>query len=136
MGENKNKKPGRKVKIPDDVKTKWVTLVDAKREKQNLGIRAACAEVSKELKQDVNPSIYNWWKAKLEGKDPRVNRKGAFGRKLAKEAEALVTPAMERHAHEVGSLIPSPKGVKVTVREYSFEGSPQEVLDAVNSLKK
>ena len=148
MSEEQKKK-GREKKVSDETKTKWVQLVDAKREKEGLSIRAACMAVSKELKTDGHPSIYNWWKAKLEGKDPRVNRRGAFGKKMAEEAKSVVQTVLPVGPTTRRSLVGpegngvtdgfthSPQGgVKVTVREYTFEGSHEEVLNAVNSLKK
>ncbi len=61
-----------------------------------------------------------------------------FQQKLAKDAET-VRNAVERHAQDlsIGPIMPTREGgVKVTVREYTFEGSHQEVLNAVNYLKK
>jgi hypothetical protein len=129
------KRPGPKTKIPDEVKTRWVKLVNAKRA-EGMSIEAACKAVSKEEKQEVHKSIYLWWDRVMRGIDDKAKKK----EKLAKEmGQALSKPfamAVSDHSERLSLGAPSSHPFKATVDGVTFEGTREEVMHAIAEFRK
>lgn len=136
---NKNNRTN--VRHSDQDKTLWVTLVEEKIKKEGLSIRRACQVVSEELTRqtgrpiEVHPSVFNWWRAKMQGKPYTPSKKRGSGR-LEKQLQSFTVPIMDPGVTNSPVMTTSEKRtVRVTVREYTLEGDHEEVMHAIKNLK-
>lgn len=126
---------GKKKTMSDEEKTKLVKLIDSKRA-EGLSVKDACKAAN------WNPSNYNWWKAALAGQ----SRKPATAR-LARELATAVGKnhfqvQIPSHKSDNGrfdsngsGLKSSGNNIKVTVKEYTFEGTDEQVMQALGRFK-